>query len=328
MKILVLRFSSIGDIVLTTSVVRCIKQQVPSATIHYLTKKAYKSILENNPYIDKLITFEASISEKLSQLKSEKYDCIIDLHNNIRTLKLKWKLGVKAYSFPKKNLQKFLFTTFKINRMPKVHVVDRYFKAVEKLGVKNDSLPTDYFLSSADELVLTDYNLAEKSYLAIAMGAQFATKQMPINLLTDVLNNYAFPIVLLGGKEDEYRSNELKKQLESLNIIDFCGKITLNQSAYLCKNAKLLLTADTGLMHIAACFETPIVSVWGNTSPDLGMYPYFPNTPEKFSMHEVKNLSCRPCSKIGHQRCPKGHFMCMTMQNTNEIEKKLVNRNE
>lgn len=326
MKILVVRFSSIGDVVLTTPVIRCLKTQLNQAEIHVITKKSMTPILENNPYIDKCIAIEKSVKEVSESLKAEKYDVVIDLHNNVRTLKLKRSLGVKSYSFPKKNISKFLLTTFHWNRMPKVHVVDRYFEAVKALGVVNDQQPCDLFLTSNDQVDLATWNLSEKSFVGVAMGAQFATKQMPVELMANVLGEIDLPIVLLGGEMDQLRAKELVQLLAGRNIIDLTGKLTLRQSAYLTKTACVLLTGDTGLMHIASAFETPIVSVWGNTVPDLGMYTYAPKNNSVFSNHEVNGLSCRPCSKIGYQSCPKKHFNCMMKQDVSAIRKDLQER--
>lgn len=318
MKILIVRFSSIGDVVLTTPVVRCVKQQL-GAEVHFITKKAFRTVLDGNPYIDKIITIEKSIDEALEALKAENYDVVIDLHNNIRTLRLKRKLGKQSYSFPKKNIAKFLLTTFKVNRMPKVHVVDRYFEAVKQIGVDNDQLPCNFFLSENDAVDLTIYGLRPNEFVAVAMGAQFATKQMPLELMQNVLKTVEAPIVLLGGAMDEERSKVLSEALSAQKVIDFCGKLSLRQSAYLTQQARVLLTGDTGLMHIASCFETPVVSVWGNTVPDFGMYTYAPKHPENFSIHEVSGLACRPCSKIGHKECPKKHFKCMNDQDAGAI---------
>jgi len=318
MKILIVRFSSIGDVVLTTPVVRCVKQQL-NAEVHFITKKSFVPVLENNPYIDRIITIEKSIDEVLIDLRKEKYDVVVDLHNNVRTLNLKRKLGATSYSFPKKNVAKFLLTTFKIDRMPKLHVVDRYFSAVQELGVVNDQKPCDFILTEKDNVNLAEYSLESKHFIAVAMGAQYATKQMPVQLMKDVLEKVDLPIVLLGGPMDSERSSALKNELKSKYIIDFCGKLNLRQSAFLTSKAKVLFTGDTGLMHIASCFETPIVSVWGNTVPEFGMYPYAPEKKENYSIHEVNNLSCRPCSKIGYQECPKKHFRCMKEQDAEEI---------
>lgn len=323
MKILVLRFSSIGDIVLTTPIVRCMKQDIPNCEIHFVTKKSFASILAPNPHIDQLHTFEKSVNEIKESLKAEHFDVVIDLHNNIRTLKLKSYLKVKSYAFPKKNIAKLLLTTFKWNRLPKVHIVARYFEAVKPIGVKNDNLPCDFFLDDAAFVDLNTFGLVPKQFIAVAMGSQYETKQMPVSIMHASLKKVELPIVLLGGKMDKERSTALKAQLNGQTVIDFCGELSLNQSAFMCKNTAVLFTGDTGLMHIASCFETPIVSVWGNTVPDFGMYAYTPKDPLLASIHQVDGLNCRPCSKIGYHSCPKKHFNCMNMQNTSEIAAQL-----
>jgi ADP-heptose:LPS heptosyltransferase len=320
MKMLVVRFSSIGDVVLTTPVVRCLKHQVAGAEIHFITKKSFQSVLDQNPYIDRIITIEKSVDEVVDLLKSERYDYVIDLHNNIRTLRLKRALKVKSFAFPKKNFSKLLLTTFKINRMPKVHVVDRYFEAVKELGVKNDHKPCDFFLSDADIVDLESIALAPKKFIGVAMGAQYATKQMPVPLMAKILEGVQMPVVLLGGPMDSERAAELIANLPNQRVLDLCGKLTLRQSAFMTKQCAKLLTGDTGLMHIASCFETPIVSVWGNTVPDLGMYTYAPQNKSVYTIHEVEGLSCRPCSKIGYKECPKKHFNCMNLQNPQVIQ--------
>jgi ADP-heptose:LPS heptosyltransferase len=326
MKILIIRFSSIGDVVLTTPVVRCLSEQLPDAEIHFITKAAFATVLENNPHIDRIITIAASVKEKIEELKAERYDYVIDLHNNVRTLRLKRALGRPSYSFPKKNVRKFLLTTFKWNRMPDVHVVDRYFEAVKPLGVHPDGKPADLFLQSEDRYELSAAQLEPKQFIAVAMGAQFATKQMPVRLMAEVLSGAELPIALLGGPGDAERASELISLLETQHVVDFCGKTNLRQSAFVLSQARVLLTGDTGLMHMATAFGVPIVSVWGNTVPDFGMYPYVPSAPEQFSIHEVKGLSCRPCSKIGYQECPKKHFRCMLDQDAGAIAADLRKR--
>lgn len=312
-KILVIRFSSIGDIVLTTPVVRCLKQQLPNAEIHYLTKKRFESLLVSNPYIDKLWTTDQSLSEVKKDLKQANFDLLVDLHHNLRTARLKSYLGVKSVAFEKLNLKKWWLVRTKRDLLPKIHIVERYLKTVEFLGVQSDGEPCDFYIDRNNEVDLGELGLQAKNFLAVSMGAQFATKVIPHEHLLEILKGIQVPIVLLGGKEDSDRAEEMVRDLSAQNILNFCGKFNLQQSAFFCKNASVLLTGDTGLMHIASAFKTPIVSVWGNTVPSLGMYPY---AAEKlYSIHEVKGLDCRPCSKIGYQTCPKGHFKCMNDQN-------------
>ncbi len=323
MKILIVRFSSIGDIVLTTPVVRAISRQLHDSEIHYLTKKRYASIVYPNPHVVKVHTIEKSVDEVLEELKMEHFDMIVDLHHNLRTTGLKSKLKRPAVTFRKLNWKKWLLVRFKMNRLPDVHVVDRYFEAVKPLGVENDGFPGEFYIPKQEEVDVTaEFGLAPKEYIAIAIGAQFNTKRMPASLVSKVIDDLKSPYVLLGGEGDQTLSAEIL-QLTDKPGHDACGKFSLAQSASIARQSKKLLTNDTGLMHIAACFDVPIVSVWGNTVPAFGMYPYYPGHPEKYHIHEVSNLSCRPCSKIGHQSCPKGHFRCMKEQDAGAIAKNL-----
>ncbi len=324
-KILILRFSSIGDIVLTTPVIRCLKQQL-DAEIHYFTKPGFKGILEENPYIDKVHLLDDKLSKNIKKLKKEKFDYIIDLHNNIRTRFIKFKLHRKSYSFRKLNFEKWLFVKFKINKLPNVHIVDRYMDTVAALGVTNDDKGLDYFVPDKDE-VEADWlpESHQGEYVAFAIGGQHATKKLPIERMIELCDRINKPIVLLGGKEDVeaaesienfFRKTEksapYEESLETkLNkkaiIFNGAGKFNLNQSASIVKNSRWVFTHDTGMMHIAAAFKKEIFSIWGNTVPEFGMYPY----KTKFTIFENKKLNCRPCSKIGYDQCPKGHFKCM-----------------
>lgn len=319
-KFLIVRFSSIGDIVLTTPVVRCLRQEFPDAEIHYITKSAYKILLVNNPYIDKIYTIDREITEVLPELRQEKYDFIIDLHRNLRTYRLKLALHTKSYQFPKVNLKKWLLTSFKINKLPSEHIVDRYFKCINELGVKNDQKGLDYFIPKQDEINIKSYHIPNE-YLVFAIGAKFATKRLPTEKIIEIISQLPQTVVLLGGKEDIDRAREISDACS--NAIKLCGDLNLNQSASVVKQSQKVITHDTGLMHIAAAFNKPIISIWGNTVPAFGMYPYMPQTPNNYSIHEVKDLSCRPCSKIGYQTCPKKHFNCMNQQNIKEIVEKI-----
>ncbi len=114
-KFLIIRFSSIGDIVLTTPVIRCLKKQVPDAEVHFLTKDSFRSVVEHNPYIDKLHVLAHSWELMIEELKTEEYDYIIDLHHNTKTLRVKNALKKKSFSFYKLNIQKYIYTALKIN---------------------------------------------------------------------------------------------------------------------------------------------------------------------------------------------------------------------
>ncbi len=303
--------------VLTSPIIRCLKKEYPDAIIHYATKKAYENIVTTNPAIDKVYTIEKEIDEITEQLKAENYDFIIDLHHNLRTMRLKRRLKVPSAAFPKENLNKLLLTQLKINRMPDVHIVDRYFKAVEPLNVKNDGEGLDFFIPPSDEVDLPSMGISGP-FIAIAIGAQFATKRLPVAQLKSLISKINLPTLLLGGPSDQDEAAELVNTFPQL--VDFTGKINLNQSASILKQASKVVTHDTGLMHIASAFQVPIVSIWGNTVPAFGMYPYMPKNQSLIKIHEVE-LKCRPCSKIGYQACPKKHFHCMTLQDIDAIAK-------
>lgn len=320
MKVLIIRFSSIGDIVLTTPVIRCIKQQVPGAEVHYVTKKSFASLLSSNPYVDKVHVLGDDLDATIEALKAEGFDCIIDLHHNLRTLRIKRALKkVPAYAFNKLNVQKWLLTALKINRMPPVHIVDRYLDTAKPLGVTNDGRGLDYFIPAKDEVPVTDLPMSHHAgYIGVVIGAALQTKKLPLAKLQELCAGIQHPLVLLGGPEDK-AEGELIAAQDPVKIYNACGKFNLNESAHLVRNAKLVIAHDTGLMHIAAAFKKQVLSVWGNTVPAFGMTAYYGNTVVNAPVFEVNGLSCRPCSKIGYKKCPKGHFKCMNNQDISAI---------
>ena len=317
MKILIIRFSSIGDIVLTTPIIRCIKQQLPNVELHFVTKSAFRSVIANNPYIDQCHFFEQHVEDVIPTLKDAKFDLVIDLHKNLRSLKVKKALKVKSLSFQKLNISKWLLVNFKINILPDKSIVDRYFEAIARLGVKNDGKGLDYFIAKQQELENADIPMSHwAGYVACVIGGSYATKQLPASKWIEfcALSNY--PIILLGGAEDRTLGDSIAQEFP-VRVYNACGKFSLNESAYLISKARVVVSNDTGLMHVAAAYQKPIVSLWGNTSPEMGMYPYFDynNVQERQSSKAIflenKDLHCHPCSKMGYTQCPKKHFRCM-----------------
>jgi ADP-heptose:LPS heptosyltransferase len=328
MKILVIRFSSIGDIVLTSPIIRCIKQQIKNSEVHYITKKPFASLLESNPYADKIYSIEKNVKEVSAQLKKENYDFVVDLHHNLRSAQVKAVLGKKSKSFSKLNIEKWLMVNMRINKLPHTHIVDRYFETVKSLGIINDSKGLDYFIPQKDEIDLTTLpGKFQNGYIGFVIGAKYFTKQLPKEKIISIIKKIDQPVILLGGKEDAEKGEAILSVIshESL-VINACGKHNLNQSASLVRQAKKIITNDTGLMHIAAAFKKEIVSVWGNTIPEFGMSPYYGKTEIRNLKSEIRNLSCRPCSKLGYAKCPKKHFKCMHEINEEEIVK-FVNAN-
>ncbi|HET7119443.1 MAG TPA: glycosyltransferase family 9 protein, partial [Hanamia sp.] len=319
LKFLIIRFSSIGDIVLTTPVIRCLRKKYPDAAIHYLTKKKFADILRSNPYLDKVILLDDNLKNTIEEIEREKYDHIIDLHHNLRTLRIKNSIReIPFHSFHKLNIKKWIYTNFKINLMPHKHIVDRYMATVEKLGVVNDGLGLDYFIPENEQIKKDDIPFSHsQGYVAIAIGAAHNTKKLPVEKLKDLVEKIKYPIILLGGKED-FMNGEKIAESDTVKIYNACGKFSLNESADIVQNAKLVISHDTGLMHIAAAFKKNILSVWGNTVPSFGMVPY----QTMCEIFQVNKLWCRPCSKTGFDKCPLGHFKCMKNQSMDAIAEK------
>ncbi|MBL4679038.1 MAG: glycosyltransferase family 9 protein [Mucilaginibacter sp.] len=307
MKILVIRFSSMGDIIYTTPVVRCLKKQIPNAEVHFITKPAFKYIYDNNPYLDKLLLLKPSLSDTIADIKAEKYDHIIDLHNNLRTTIIKLRTGMRSSTYNKQTVLKWLSLKLRKNLVPPVHLVDRYLQTVKFLGVVNDGQPIDYYIKK-------EYHLADllpashqNSYTAFVIGATHFTKRMPNEKIIKICKDIDGPVVLLGGDDVKANGDEIAQSLGE-KIYNECGKTTLDESVFLVSKAKNIVGFDTGLTHIAEAFNRPIVSIWGGTVPDLlGVQPYM----VKESMVASIDLDCRPCSKFGLEKCPLGHFKCM-----------------
>lgn len=314
-KILVIRFSSIGDIVLTTPVFRCIKKQIPGAELHFVTKLSYKIVTATNPYIDKFFYVDKDLPAIIDQLQKENYDHVIDLHNNLRSLRIKRGLKKKSFSINKLNVEKFLLTNLNINIMPAEHITQRSLDTAAALGITDDGLGLDYFIPEKDIVKQTDIPTSHSAgFISIVIGATYETKKLPVHKLQELCYKIDHPVILLGGKED-FKEAEIISSVDPVKIYNACGKFNLNESADLVRQSKLVISHDTGLMHIAAALQKPIISIWGNTTPVFGMYPYYGSRSNlQYDVIEVKNLRCRPCSKIGYHACPLEHFNCMEKQ--------------
>lgn len=321
MRFLLLRFSSIGDIILTTPIIRCIKKAYPDSEIHYATKEQFAPLLLENPYISRLWLLKGNDKEFIASLKEVGFDRIIDLHKNLRTLRIKKALGAQAISFNKLNLEKWLITNLGIDRLPDKHLVERYFDAIKSLGVSYDGQGLDmFFSSSVPEIAeLLPEPFSNNGYMALVLGANHNTKRLPEQRWHELIPKLEANLVLLGGAKEREEGNKLAKEFSG-KCFNACGALTLQESARVIKDSHVVITPDTGMMHIAAALDRPILSIWGNTIPRFGMYPYMREGMKlKSSIFQVDNLDCRPCSKLGYQQCPKKHFNCMNQQDLDAI---------
>lgn len=312
-KILVIRFSAIGDIVWTSPVVRILKTKLPNAEIHFCTKSIYREMVQANPYIDKLHFLKDDLRTLIKELKQEKFDIIIDLHKNLRTFIIRAQLRCKAYHYHKLTLRRWLFVKFKMDTMPNFHVADRYLDTIKPLGLSYDNKGLDFFIPKNQEINILEYLPVthHQGYVAFVIGASRFTKKLPVERMIELCEKIERPLVLVGGREDKTTGDRIVEYFQGKldsNVVVFnaCNQLSISQSASVVKQADTIFGQDTGLTHIAAAFQKQVYAIYGGTST-LGFYPY--ETP--YTILENKNLSCRPCSKSGKDSCPKGHFKCM-----------------
>ncbi|MFM7721222.1 MAG: glycosyltransferase family 9 protein [Sediminibacterium sp.] len=330
MRLLFIRFSSIGDIVFTTPAIRCAKQQIPGVELHFLTKASMKAVTEANPYIDHFHYFDKDLNATIKGLKAFQFDYIIDLHKNLRTFQIQKVLGVPSLSYQKLSLQKLLLTKLHLNYMPARHIVDRSLDALSALGVVNDGKGLDYFIPK--EATLPSNALPavfQSGYIALVIGASYATKKLPVASLQVLCHKIPYPIVLIGGKQDQAEGAAIEA-INPIKIWNACGKFNLHVSALLVKQSKTVISHDTGFLYIACAFHKKTVAIWGATTPALQVEPYYSSEVDLSKQNEwyynaiVPNLPCQPCSNYGTKQCPQGHFACMKKQDLQSIADKAI----
>jgi heptosyltransferase-2 len=271
----------------------------------------FSKVVDGNPFIAKCYSYEDEKANGFKDLHGERYDLIIDLHKNLRSRQIIRVLKVTSLSFNKFNIRKWLSVKLKWPPLPDMHIVDRYFQAIRTLNVQNDGKGLDFFIGENYSGELPD------KYVAIALGAAHKTKMIPESLILRIIDRTNLPVVLIGGPEELILGERIAYK-SGKDVISTAGKCSIHQSADIINRSVCIITPDTGMMHIAAALKKETISVWGNTVPEFGMYPYFGDEVVPHFVSEVK-LPCRPCSKIGYSKCPKGHFKCMKDQNVDEI---------
>ena len=324
MRLLFIRFSSIGDIVLTTPAVRCTKNQIPGVEIHFLTKLSMKDLVIGNPNIDQCHFLDENIDQTIAALKEIPFDYVIDLHQNLRSWKIKKALGVPAFSYKKLSLQKWLLAKLQINFLPKTHVCDRYIDTLQHFNISNDGKGLDYFFPKDYHFQTSNLPTSHQvGFVAFIIGASYLNKKMPVEKWIELAKQIKKPIVLIGGKEDITPASAIAAAVPEF-IYNACGKYDLKESASIIQMAQVVVSHDTGFLHVAAAFKKPTITIWGATSPALQFEAYYPTesvTPHYNSI--VPSLNCQPCSKQGENKCPQDHFACMRLQNVNTLASKV-----
>lgn len=320
MKFLVIRFSSIGDIVLASPVLRCLKEQIITAEIHFLTKSSFRMVTASNPRIDRFFYYDNDLPALISELKRENYDYIIDLQNNIRSNRITRALAKKTFAVDKLNLQKELLTRFQVDVMPRRHITLRSVDTLRAFGIEYDHKGLEYFIAADDRIRESDIPASHLAgYIAVVIGASYHTKKLPVHKLRELCSLINHPLMLIGGTEDRQVGEQVAAVAPD-KIYNACGKFNLNESADLVRRSRLVISHDTGLQYIACAFGKPVIAIWGSTSPALDVEPlYAGNAVATNAAAPYENIlthqPCQPCSKYGNKKCPLGHFRCMEEMN-------------
>jgi len=332
-KIVVFRLSSIGDIVLTSALIRCLKNTYPNARIDFVIKKQFRQLVEHNPHIHTIFTVDSdegfSGLKKLKvKLKLEKYDVFLDIHKNMRSLFIRTNNAYsKTYTYNKHVFQRTLLTNFGIDKYSIITpVYQRFVNAAKKIDVKYDGKGTELFISNEiEEKIKTELKLknllSEKPYVLLCPGASFKNKKwLPerfAELANILLDNDNVNVVLSGGKAEEEICKYIVQETKG-RAIDFSVRLSILESAVIAKYAKIVVANDTGMLHISEALKVPVIGIYGPTTHQFGYYPLL----EKSQVVEI-DLPCRPCTKMGTNSCPKKHWKCMNDISTIMVYDKL-----
>ncbi len=327
-NLLIVRLSSIGDVVLTSALVRCVRKQFPDARIAFLVKKQFADLVKYNLHIDEVIAFDSktqSLRELSQTLRSKQFDWLIDIHKNLRTTYLKLFSGIpETTTYNKQTLKRRLLVNFRIHSFSTVKPVFlRYFEAVENQGVVYDGSGTELFFpeeigAEVEEKLGSARWTPDQKILALAPAASYSNKQWYPERFAETANRLAGKhrafVVLIGGPSDKLLCERISTLIK-YPFANWAGELSLLHSAALLKKASLALTNDSGMMHLAQSQKTPVVAIFGATTRELGFFPL----PEK-SMVVEKPVKCRPCTAKGLNHCPKKHFNCMRLITVDEVE--------
>jgi heptosyltransferase-2 len=320
MNILIIRLSSIGDILLTTPFIRQTRKKYPDANIEYVIKTEFADLIRNNPHINQFYEYNKTepgqpLENIAKQLSQKYYDYIFDLHNNIRSNYLRRKTpGQYKYHIKKNKIRQVALVYLKINLYQGGKPIpERYLDVGIPAGITDDGGGLEIFWNEdtekqVSEVLSSDAQAVKKNAIALAPGAGYFTKRWPeehfLQLIKMLENRYGFSIYILGGTDETALGERLSNQK---NVYNLAGKLTLRQTAALLAKMRILISNDSGMMHMATAVNTPVIAIFGSSVEELGFYPYRSES----IVVENKELNCRPCSHVGRKQCPREHFKCM-----------------
>lgn len=327
-KILIIRLSSMGDVLLTSKLIRNLRKNFKNSIIKFITNKEYEDLIKYNPYLDEYLLYEKYNIDKINELQNNlnefKPDLIIDLQNNKRSKELTKNFTNNIFKFDKRTFYKLLLVYTKINKTTKYELIpDLYCKTLKLPNFEIDNLGLEIWLNNNENyenIQNRKYYKKNKYKIAVAPGATFKTKRIPNDILIKILKNLSKKLeieyFLIGGKDEIDISNRIEQEIDCIN---YTGRLSILETARIVDQSDLLITNDTGIMHIASARRIPIIVFYGGTIPNFGFVPY--HTPHIIFEND---LWCRPCSHIGRNFCPLLHFNCMKKFNDEEISDKII----
>lgn len=320
-KILVFRLSSIGDIILTTALLRCLRNKYPEQQIDFLVKKQFADILKCVPFVSNVIVLDSKkgfseLRAIRNQLKQEHYDVVLDIHKNWRSMFVCNTIGAnQVFRFNKHVFRRWILTTFHKDIYKEVRPVYlRFVDVAKEIGVETDGKFSELVVPTEIQIA-TDIILQQKGFdiskpaIALCPGASFKNKQWQPEkfaaLAKQIVCELHYQVVLLGGKSEIPLCEIIQK--EEPTVVSFAGELDLSQSIAAFNRVQATVVNDTGMLHASEALGVPVVGIYGATARQFGYFPILPSS----RVAQIENLDCRPCTKMGKNTCPKGHFKCM-----------------
>jgi len=323
-RILAIRFSSIGDILLTTPLLRAVRARYPEAHLAFLTKEPFAPLLADNPRLNDLMTLGAgeSLTHLADRIRARQYTHVLDLHGSLRTRGLRLLVRARWSGYRNHRLAREILIRGKRNVYPRdIPVPERYFDAVRKLDVRPDGEPPEFYLDDkarAEARAWLGSGLGDAAPLvAVAPGAAHLTKRWPVEYWQDLVGRITardFNVVVVGGPDDRAVAGEVARA-GGTRAVNAAGSFGLQGTGAIIASSRLLVSGDTGVMHMATGVNTPVIALFGPTVRAFGFFPY-----SREAVVLERDLDCRPCTAWGTERCPLGHHRCLRDIAATEVE--------